>query len=270
MNAGENRAAVIVGIDGSQASIHAAEWAVDEALDRGIPLRLLAAIKATHPSNEDYYRDLKHAETSLRAAEAAVEATGLPVKVETEIHRGQPAAILVSESRDADMLCVGSVGIGRYSRALLGSTAADVAEQAHCPVAVIRSQPDQSRKKINWVVVAVDDDANDTVVDQAMSEAQLRRLPVLAIGATRQGMNDTASDDLDNRLKPWRRWYPDVHVYPVATGADVARFLHDNDESCAPLAVIGSDDAGRLAEIIGSHPHPVFRRSEASVLIVRQ
>lgn len=267
MNASDMRSAVIVGVDGSQAALHAAEWAVDEARIRGIPLRLVAVIKATHPSNEDYHRDLKHAETSLRAAHAAVEAMGLPLKVETEIRRGQPAAILVSESPGADMLCIGSWGIGRYSAALLGSTATDVAEQAHCPVAVIRSQPGQPRKDINWVVVTVDDEANDAVVDQAMSEAQLHRLPVLAIGGTQQENAETAPGELDNRLTPWRRWYPDIHVYPVATRADVARFLHDNDHSWTPLAVIGSDDAGQLAQIIGAQ-HPIFRHTETSVLVV--
>ena len=40
---------VIVGIDGSQAAIHAAEWAADEASGRGVPLLMLAVLKATHP-----------------------------------------------------------------------------------------------------------------------------------------------------------------------------------------------------------------------------
>ena len=252
---------VIVGIDGSQAAIEAALWAADEALDRGVPLRLLAIVKTTHPSSEDYYRDIKHAETSLRAAQAAVEAMGKPVKVETEILRGQPGASLVSESRDADMLCVGSVGIGRYSRALLGSTATEVAEKAHCAVAVIRSQPDQPHRDIDWIVVAVDNAPDsDIVLDQAMREAQLRTLPVLAIG--------TAPGQLDNRLQPWRRWYPDVHMYPVTTGANVARFLNDND-SWVPLAVIGSADAGQLAQILRPHDRPVFQHTESSVLVVR-
>ena len=252
---------VIVGIDGSQAAIAAAQWAADEALDRGVPLRLLAVIKPTHPSSEEYYRDVRHAETSLQAAQVAVEALGKPVKVETEMLRGQPGASLVSESRDADMLCVGSVGIGRYSRALLGSTATEVAEKARCPVAVIRSEPDQPHRDINWIVVAVGDAPDsDTVVDQAMREAQLRKLPVLAIG--------TAPSQLDNRLQPWRRWYPDVHVYPVTTDDDVARFLKDNDD-WVPLAVIGSADAARLAQILGPHDHPVFRRTESSALVVR-
>ena len=45
------------------------------------------------------------------------------MKVETGILRGRPAAILVSESEDAEMDCVGSTGIDHYSRALLCSTA---------------------------------------------------------------------------------------------------------------------------------------------------
>ena len=35
---------IVVGVDGSKAAIHAALWAVDEALSRDIPLRLLHAV----------------------------------------------------------------------------------------------------------------------------------------------------------------------------------------------------------------------------------
>jgi nucleotide-binding universal stress UspA family protein len=251
---------VIVGIDGSHPAIEAARWAADEAVDRGVPLRLLAVIKTSHPSGADYYRDLEIAETSLQAAHVAVDAMGKSLKVETEILRGRPAVNLVSESQDADMLCVGSAGIGRYTRALLGSTATAVAEKAHCPVAVIRSLPDQPYR-VDWIVVAVDDAPNsDTVVDQAMREAQLRKLPVLAIG--------TDTGRLDDRVQPWRRWYPDVNIYPVTTGADVSRFVIENDD-WAPLAVVGAAEASRLAQILGVHKHPVFHHARASALVVR-
>jgi len=264
------RPAVIVGIDGSQAAIHAAEWAVDEAVDRGVSLLMLAVIKATHPSAEDYHRDVTHAEASLQAARLAVEAMGRPVKVETDILRGPPGAVLISESDDAEMICVGSVGIGRYSRALLGSTATEVAEKALCPVAVIRSQPDQPGPDINWIVVEVGDASDrDIVVDQAMREAQLRKLPVLAIGTTHTRATEDLSHELDNRLWPWRRWYPDVHIYPVTAGSGVAHFLKSNDDLVS-LAVVGGADAGQLAQIVGPHDHPVFPHAEASVLIVRE
>lgn len=57
---------VIVGVDGSQAAIQAALWAIDEAISRDVPLRLIAVTKNRHPSSDDYYRDMDNAETSLR------------------------------------------------------------------------------------------------------------------------------------------------------------------------------------------------------------
>ena len=148
---------IIVGIDGSQAAIAAARWGVDEAISRAVPLRLISVMKQTHPSPDDYARDLAHAETSLREAQFAVEAGQKPVKIETEIPRGPAGPVLVEASRDAEMICVGSVGIGRYARSILGSTATELAEKAHCPVAVIRTNLDQPPPEINWIVVRMTD-----------------------------------------------------------------------------------------------------------------
>jgi nucleotide-binding universal stress UspA family protein len=264
------RPAVIVGIDGSQPAIQAAKWATDEAAGRGVPLLMLAIIKGTHPSADAYHRDVAHAEASLQTARLAVEAMGRPIKVETDILRGSPGAILVSESDDADMICLGSVGIDRYFRALLGSTATEVAEKALCSVAVIRSQPGQPGPDINWIVVAVNDAPDrDIVIDQAMREAQLRKLPVLAIGTGPADASQEPSHELENRLWPWRRWYPDVHIYPVTTSRSVTHFLKTIDD-LVPMAVVGAADAGQLAQIVGPQDHPVFRYAESSVLIVRE
>ena len=65
---------IIVGIDGSQAAIAAALWGVDEAISGAVSLRLVSIMKQTHPSPDDFTRDLVHAETSLREAQFAVEA----------------------------------------------------------------------------------------------------------------------------------------------------------------------------------------------------
>lgn len=101
---------IIVGIDGSHAAITAALWGVDEAISRAVPLRLVSVIKPTHPSPDDYDRDLAHAERSLREAQSAVEAAGKLVKIETDIPRGPAGPVLVEASRDAEMICVGFRG----------------------------------------------------------------------------------------------------------------------------------------------------------------
>lgn len=261
MNTNDPLPSVIAGIDGSQAAIHAAHWAIDEAVSRGVPLRLVYVTKTTHPSPADYYEDIHHAEASLRAAQAAVEATGRPVKVETAILDGPPGPTLVAESGDADMICVGSVGIGRYARSILGSTATELAEKAHCPAAIIRSQENQPRRDINWIVVGLTDEPdNDAVVELAMREAKLRQAPVLVLGKR---------DGLDSEVDKWKCRYPDVHVYPVANRADVAHFLKKHDER-VQLAVIGASQAGQLAQIVGPREHPVFHHAESSVLVVRR
>lgn len=91
---------IIVGIDGSHAAITAALWGVDEAISRAVPLRLVSVIKPTHPSPDDYDRDLAHAERSLREAQSAVEAAGKLVKIETDIPRGPAGPVLVEASRE--------------------------------------------------------------------------------------------------------------------------------------------------------------------------
>jgi len=251
---------VVVGIDGSATSVGAAQWAIEEAVSRKVPLRLVCVTKARHPSTENYYEDIHHAEESLRAAQAAVEATGKPVRVETAMLDGPPGAALVAESRDAELICVGSVGIGQYARSLLGSTATELAENAHCPVAVIRPHGDEPRDAINWVVVAVNDKhENEAVVEFAIEEAKLRQAPVLIIGKR---------DGLDRDVEQWKQRHPDVHIYPVSDGEDIARFLKKHDEPIQ-LAVIGGAETSELAKIIGPHGHPIFHHAQSSALIVR-
>ncbi|WP_101949617.1 universal stress protein [Mycobacterium sp. 3519A] len=256
---------IVVGIDGSEAAIKAAEWATDEAINRNGPVRLIYVMKANHPSMEAYQLDLESAETALRAAQSAVEAIGKPVKIETVIESGLPSVKLISASVDADMVCVGSTGIGSYARALLGSTVADVAEKARCTTAVIRASDEQPRADINWVVVALNDDPdNGAVADFAMGEGALRKAPVLAIGTELQHLDHA----LERRVEMLRRRNPDVHVYPVATEEDIAGFLEDNLER-VQLVVIGGSDADEVARIVGPHGHPVYRHAQSSVVVVR-
>ena len=266
MTSNQPHTSVVVGIDGSEAAIRAAEWAIDEAVSRSVPLRLVCVMKDNHPSMEDYRRDVEFAEISLGAAQSAVQATGKPVKVETAIESGLSSVKLISESRDADLVCVGCTGMGGYARALLGSTAADVAEKAHCSVAVIRASDGRPSQDINWVIVTVNDAPDsEAVVEGAMVEAALRRAPVLAVGVESKDVDH----DLERRVQGLRRRHPDVHVYPVATHDGIARFLQDNRER-VQLVVIGSSDAGQLARVVGPHGHPLYRHAESSVLVVRK
>ncbi|WP_375481483.1 universal stress protein [uncultured Mycobacterium sp.] len=274
MNTTSPPRSVIVGIDGSQAAIRAAEWAIDEAVSREIPLRLIHVIHdhvepAPTASVGNVQMEVEYGETALRKACAAVATSGKPVKVETGILQGDPAKTLIAESRDAEMICVGSVGIGRFARALLGSTAAELAEAAHSPVAIIRTQ--QTEPKPGSVVIAVavnDSPGNDDVVRHAMEEAELRHAPVLALGAWREDLGDMPYDDLHRRMQFWSQRYPGVTVHAAATHTGISDFLAFSDRR-VQLAVIGSTDADQVPLLIGPHSHPILGHAECSVLIVR-
>jgi nucleotide-binding universal stress UspA family protein len=260
---------IIVGIDGSQAGIAAALWGVDEAISRAVPLRLISVMKQAHPSPDDYARDLAHAEASLRAAQCAVKASRESLNLETDIPRGPAGSVLVEASQDAQMICVGSVGIGRYSRLILGSTATDLAEKAHCPVAVIRTNPEKSPPEINWVVVRMTDAPdNDAVIEFAAGEAKLRRAPMLLLGGRPEELTEHADGQFDRRLNDLRQRHPEVRVYPIATKDAIAGFLRANDEQIQ-LAVIGGAEADQLPGLIGPYGHPLFSHPECSVMVIR-
>ncbi|HTQ20939.1 universal stress protein, partial [Mycobacterium sp.] len=137
---------VVVGIDGSKAAIQAALWAVDEALSRDVPLRLLYAIEPDDASGPHMAaRKLAIAENAVRYAFTAVEAAGTPVKIEVEITQERPITALIRASTSAAMVCVGAVGVHHFRPGRVGSTAAALASSAHCAVAVIRSEQTAGR-----------------------------------------------------------------------------------------------------------------------------
>lgn len=139
--------AITVGVDGSEHSLRALEWAVREAGLRGAALTVLAVHQVASNywtgSPELYPADQPAADAVRRAAEDAVQkVVGQvgepgPASVTVRAVSGLPAQELVRASSDADLLVVGSRGGGGFSRLLLGSVSSEVVRHAACPVVVI-------------------------------------------------------------------------------------------------------------------------------------
>jgi nucleotide-binding universal stress UspA family protein len=266
-------ATVVVGIDGSQAAVHAAEWAIDEAISRDVPMRLVHVTTPESIENQspnEVPLGIEYAETILRQASAAINATSKDVKIDTAIVPGDPATVLLAESRNAELVCIGSVGVGVVSAKLLGSTATALAEGAHCSVAIIRDHGETQRPDRRCIAVAVkaSTDSEDIVVT-AMEEARLRRAPVLAIGLGTEDFGFIPYDELDRLVAEWRQRYPDVHVHPATIQSGLLQYLN-GDEEPIDLVVVGADEAERVAQIVGPHSHPIVRHPDCSVLIVRR
>lgn len=255
---------VVVGIDGSPAAIEAAQWAVDEAADGDLPLRLVYVIDE---KSSDMTIKRRYAESALRAATRAVHAVGKPVRIETSIFYGDVNDVLTVQSRAAVLLCVGSVGIGRVAWTLLGSTAAGVAESASCPVAVVR-RTGKNQRAPRTIAVAVENSAgSDAAIDLAMREANLRHATVLAVGVWSAADPNMNCDELDRRMEHWRADYPGVQVVVAFARDTLADFLiHTADP--VQLAVISTD--ADAFDRVGPVVERVVHRARCSVLMAPQ
>lgn len=245
---------VVVGVNGSAAAVNAAKWAVDEAIGRQLPLRLVYVSArphdaATPPSDWE----IERGEMALSQAQSAVLSERKPVEIETAILSGDPAQVLIDESLGAALVCVGTSRRGWASDGLLGPTAAGLVARAHCPVAIIRTDPDGSPTQLGVISVVLNDEPdNDEVVHTAMEEGRRRRATVRQI---------------DRRLNSWVRRYPDVHVETVAAGTGAK--YGERRGSAIDLAVVGSADAGEIAGLVTPNCHPIVGYPDCSVLVVR-
>ena len=133
---------IIVGIDGSCASIEALRYAASLAPAIGRPLFALAVWDYPPFLYGGYYPVMDWAPEDdavkvLRAASEAVFDDEPPAWFTWSPRQGRPAKVLIDESAGAEMLVVGSRGHGGFAALLLGSVSAACAEHAQCPVLVV-------------------------------------------------------------------------------------------------------------------------------------
>ena len=140
---------VVVGIDGSDTSRRAVRWAAHEARLRGAKLEIVSAwhvplygyahVGSVTAISQDILQGLvENTEEHLAEAtrEARVEAGD--IELETIAAEGRPAKVLLQVSQGADLLVVGSRGLGGFRELLLGSVSQQCAQHASCPVVIFR------------------------------------------------------------------------------------------------------------------------------------
>ena len=142
-NANVPRPVIVVGIDGSASSRNALRWAKDEARMRGASLRLihsweLPTISGAIEPNVPRASLTERAERVLSEATEAVPGCA-ELDITSEIAASLPARALIEASNDADLVVVGSRGVGGFKGLLLGSVAQQVSHHSECPVVIVRS-----------------------------------------------------------------------------------------------------------------------------------
>ncbi|MEU9836454.1 universal stress protein [Streptosporangium sp. NPDC048047] len=272
---------ILVGVDGSHAGLGAVSWAVREARLRRTALRVVHVMPAwplrmtegaPYAEVGRWMRD--GAAATLTGALARVEEEGGGVETETELLPGEPRNVLLEAAREAELLVVGSHGLGGFRGMLLGSIALGVTGRASCPVAVVRDLPAHSRGE---VVVGVDGSPGGAAaVDLAFAEAALRGAPLRAVHVWRRPVapfpaRETAEDErrvLAEALAGRGEGHPDVKVVEQVEQGHPVEVLRDLSAR-ADLLVVGSRGRGELGGLLlGSVSHSLIHHAACPMIVV--
>ena len=136
--------AIVVGVDGSEASMEALRFALEEGRRRGAEVKVVKAWEVpplaygagwSVPAPVDDYE--KVADTKLQKIIDDAADLSAGVKVTPVLCEGQAASVLCAQAAGADLLVVGSRGLGGFRGLLLGSVGQECAHHATCPVVII-------------------------------------------------------------------------------------------------------------------------------------
>lgn len=139
---------IVVGVDGSDQSLAALRWACEEARLRGDSLDVISAwslpTMGFDGSSAEVVDALEGAaEEAVRVAREQLAQVAPELPAETNAVHGHPARVLVERALGADMLVVGSRGLGGFRSLLLGSVSNECSMHSPSPIVIVRPSHDQ-------------------------------------------------------------------------------------------------------------------------------
>nr|WP_158647978.1 universal stress protein [Nocardioides houyundeii] len=256
--------AVVVGVDGSQASEQAIDWAAEQAVLEGRPLTLVHATGVwSAPPEVDLVALVAAMEAQgdelVSQARARVEAAHVIPDLRSQVVLADPRAALLDASEVAYLTVIGSRGRGAIKTLVLGSVGLTLSQQAHCPVVVRR--PHDAEDTGDGLVVGTDLSRHSEVaVDWAFHQAVVRGLPLTLVHTVFDGYpagvvpaDDTEHEDRRARLVSLAERFGTRHP-GVEVQCELRRGIPD--EALVEAA------AGSEMVVVGSHQ----RRSVLSMM----
>ncbi|MEO9326980.1 universal stress protein [Gordonia aurantiaca] len=281
------QAPIVVGVDGSECSQMAVDWAVGACLREKRPLRVLSAVGTvpyayapTAMMTADVVMGAMQAD-ARRAVDAAVNHVrdlAPDLHVDGRVVGGTPQLALRHASGEAHKLVVGRRGLGGVRGLLLGSVSADAAAHAECPVVIVGGPP----PTVGPVVVGVDaSPISVTAIAHAFAQADLLQTSVLAVhgigitNAPLRGQDDTvvtnlrteAEEMLGEMLAGFPEDYPDVKIERrVGMGSPAAEIV--DAAATAQLVVVGTRGRGGFRGLLlGSTSRAVAQVAPCPVMV---
>lgn len=279
---------ILVGVDGSDASRIACQFIRSRTWPIGTRIRLLAAVEPVvdWTGLAPVRHDTLDAEAALAVEleDRATEIRQAPVAVETVTKVGRAADWLVREAAEtfADLIVVGSRGLGPLESALLGSVSTYLVDHAPCPVLVARS-PSATR-----MLLATDGTKASRGIPRILAAwgPAFRGMPVevLSVAPHDEFVTPWAQDGDQPRHDPDLQLHEGIardvademmelgwHSAATARSGEPSRQIVDESRGWrADLIVTGSRGLGTFKRLVlGSVAHDVLHHARSSVLVVR-
>jgi nucleotide-binding universal stress UspA family protein len=266
---------ILVGYDGSSSSQQALRWGAREARDRGVLLTVCHAWTTGDPGPPGS----QEPDDTTRPGAEWILASGLRLtgakNVRPMLIKGPAARVLCENSRDADMVVVGSRGRGGLSGLLLGSVGWQVAAYASSPVVVMHGhwRPAGAYAPGPVVVGADGSAASDAALAFAGQEATLRRARLVAVCALSDAPGDLGAAhqieaDFEHSLISWEKEHPDVAVQRQVTTRSARTALLAAAQN-AQLLVLGSRGRGGIDGMkLGSVSYALLWHAYCPVAVV--
>ncbi|MFD5812996.1 universal stress protein [Streptomyces sp. NPDC127038] len=282
---------LVVGVDGSDGSLLAIDWAVDLATRRGLPLRLV------HASLWERYEGSLPTLTRERSSEqvlaehivasAAERARRIDpgLDVSTATAAAEAVSALLDEAHGATALITGSRGRGELKGTLLGSVSLAVAARADCPVIVVRGDRTALAGSHERVLLgAGDPDTCRDAVAFAFREAEARGCELDVVRTwrcpARKGTDDAPADDpehqhekeaaalIEDLVLDASAAHPDVRLRRTTVEGAARKVLVDRS-AAADLVVLGARRrSGRFGFQLGRVSHTLLHHAACPVAVV--
>jgi len=283
---------ITAGIDGTEESFAALDWAAREAVRRDVALRVVHAwryqsyegIDAGDPDTQQGW-----ARDAVGEAVRTVTGRHTGLDVSTEVVEGGSVDVLVAAAAGAELLVLGSRGHGPVVGFLLGSVGQQVIAEAARPVVLVRAGNQATAEASGReIVVGQEGDPEDSadVLRFAFETAAARGATVRAVrawtlppvfayspGSLRLldeagGLEPYEKKALASALQPWRERFPDVPVVEHIEMGSAGQVLL-SVTARAQLMVVGRR-ARRTAvgARIGSVAHGVLHHADCPVAVV--
>lgn len=290
---------VVVGVDGSLSALNAVRWGAAEASRRDRPLRLVTAVDFSSTvafgggfgPPQDFFdqMEIDGRRWLIAAEKAALQAHPDLTVARCLRSRTTATQSLVEESEHAQLMVLGSRGLGGFAGMLVGSTAVELVARGRCPVVVVRgAEPDGEIPTTGPVVVGVDgSQASEAATALAFEEASMRCADLVAVhtwveffsdsayahgsqlGMDWKAIEDTEAGQLAERLAGWQEKYPDVTVRRIVTRDRPVRCLLEHAAD-AQLLVVGSRGHGQVSGmLLGSTSRALIYHAPCPLLVAR-